>query len=301
MTTIHAVQHSPRGNGLARERNCMVSSLWCDRFSVSFVGIVVPALPVPVHASAVKTKRTKNQKKKHTNTHTKSWMAVPVRRDGLGIAVRHAVRLAAKTSREGAQFRRRGAVRPLQPACHEEENAILFHRPRRDHLHTKHRDTTVKWCKSCPSRRALDDGLSSNSSIFFSISPSFPFSIVVSNGVSRVQNVEKNYSFRTAHRAEKVLVNISEKFYVSWDIQLLLHVTIYYWFLSYLLSPENFRKCLKWIVFFLTLCIRIAVTDTDSVVPVHCKFVDFTRGSRWGAIVRTRSCASFTVIQSWRE
>lgn len=72
MTTIHAVQHSPRGNGLARERNCMVSSLWCDRFSVSFVGIVVPALPVPVHASAVKTKRTKNQKKKHTNTHTQN-------------------------------------------------------------------------------------------------------------------------------------------------------------------------------------------------------------------------------------
>lgn len=70
MTTIHAVQHSPRGNGLARERNCMVSSLWCDRFSVSFVGIVVPALPVPVHASAVKTKRTKNQKKKtHKHTH----------------------------------------------------------------------------------------------------------------------------------------------------------------------------------------------------------------------------------------
>lgn len=148
----------------------MVSSLWCDRFSVSFVGIVVPALPVPVHASAAiernEPKTKKKKKNTHTNTHTKSWMAVPVRRDGLGIAVRHAVRLAAKTSREGAQFRRRGAVRPLQPACHEEENAILFHRPRRDHLHTEHRDTTVKWCKSCPSRRALDDGLSSDSSPF---------------------------------------------------------------------------------------------------------------------------------------
>lgn len=253
MTTIHAVQHSPRGNGLARERNCMVSSLWCDRFSVSFVGIVVPALPVPVHASAVKTKRTKNQKKKHTNTHTKSWMAVPVRRDGLGIAVRHAVRLAAKTSREGAQFRRRGAVRPLQPACHEEENAILFHRPRRDHLHTKHRDTTVKWCKSCPSRRALDDGLSSNSSIFFSIfpPPSFPFSIVVSNGVSRVQNVEKNYSFRAAHRAEKVLVNISEKFYVSWDIQLLLHVTNDLLLISFIFTvSRKFQEMFKMNSFF---------------------------------------------------
>lgn len=161
----------------------MVSSLWCDRFSVSFVGIVVPALPVPVHASAAKrneTKQTKPKKKTththiHTRTHTKSWMAVPVRRDGLGIAVRHAVRLAAKTSREGAQFRRRGAVRPLQPARHEEENAILFHRPRRDHLHTEHRDTTVKWCKSCPSRRALDDGPSSNSFIFF-----LTFSILIS-------------------------------------------------------------------------------------------------------------------------
>lgn len=153
----------------------MVSSLWCDRFSVSFVGIVVPALPVPVHASAaIERNEPKKKKKTHTNTHTKSWMAVPVRRDGLGIAVRHAVRLAAKTSREGAQFRRRGAVRPLQPACHEEENAILFHRPRRDHLHTEHRDTTVKWCKSCPSRRALDDGLSSDSSPFSSPFP-LPF------------------------------------------------------------------------------------------------------------------------------
>lgn len=200
-----------------------------------------------------KRNESKTKKKKHTNTHTKSWMAVPVRRDGLGIAVRHAVRLAAKTSREGAQFRRRGAVRPLQPACHEEENAILFHRPRRDHLHTKHRDTTVKWCKSCPSRRALDDGLSSNSSIFFSISPppSFPFSIVVSNGVSRVQNVEKNYSFRAAHRAEKVLVNISEKFYVSWDIQLLLHVTNDLLLISFIFTvSRKFQEMFKMNSFF---------------------------------------------------
>lgn len=53
----------------------MVSSLWCDRFSVSFVGIVVPALPVPVHASAAIERnepKTKKKKKKHTQTHTQN-------------------------------------------------------------------------------------------------------------------------------------------------------------------------------------------------------------------------------------
>lgn len=115
-------------------------------------------------------------KTKKTSTRRRG-TAVPVRRDGLGIAVRRAVRLAAEASREGAQFRRRGAVRPLQPACHQEENAILFNRPRRNYLHSEHRDTTVKWCKSCPSRRARDDGLSSN--FPFSL---FPYPIVIWKG-----------------------------------------------------------------------------------------------------------------------
>lgn len=50
--------------------------------------------------------------------------------------------------------------------------------------------------------------------------------------------------------------------------------------------------------FFFEHSVYISPLHADSVVPVHCKIVDFTRGSRRGAIVRTRSCASFTVIQS---
>lgn len=122
----------------------------------------------------------KNQNKK---TRKRRGTAVPVRRDGLGIAVRHAVRLAAEASREGAQFRRRGALRPLQPACHQEENAILLDWPRGDHLHSEHRDTTVKWCKSCPSRRACDDGLSFNFPPLFLSFSSFN-SFVITNSLA---------------------------------------------------------------------------------------------------------------------
>ena len=143
----------------------MVSSSWYDRLSVSFVGIVVPVLCRPLSM-----RRRQKRKQKNTSKRKRRGTAVPVRRDGLGIAVRHAVRLAAETSREGAQFRRRGALRPLQPACHQEENAILLDWPRGDHLHSEHRDTTVKWCKSCPSRRARDDGLSFNFPLSLSFS-----------------------------------------------------------------------------------------------------------------------------------
>ena len=72
------------------------------------------------------------------------------------LRVRGSLWLAAKASGKSAQFRRRGALRPLQPASQQKEKAVLFDWPRGDHLHTEHRDTAVKWCKSCPSRRARD-------------------------------------------------------------------------------------------------------------------------------------------------
>lgn len=63
--------------------------------------------------------------------------------------------------------------------------------------------------------------------------------------------VEKNYSFRAAHRAEKVLVNISEKFYVSWDIQLLLHVTNDLLLISFIFTvSRKFQEMFKMNSFF---------------------------------------------------
>lgn len=94
--------------------------------------------------------------KPHTWIGCARCSAVLMRRDGLGIAVRGSLWLATKASGKSAQFRRRGALRPLQPASQQKEKAVLFDWPRGDHLHTEHRDTAVKWCKSCPSRRARD-------------------------------------------------------------------------------------------------------------------------------------------------
>lgn len=80
---------------------------------------------------------------------------VPVRGDGLGIAIRRTLRLPAEARREIAQFRGRGSVRPLQPAFLQEKDAPLLDGKRGDHLHTEHRDPAIKWCKSCPARHGL--------------------------------------------------------------------------------------------------------------------------------------------------
>lgn len=89
---------------------------------------------------------------------------VSLRRDGLGIAIRRPLRLPAEARCEIAQFRGRRAVRPLQPALLQEKDAPLLLRTRGDDLHTEHRDPAIKWCKSCPTRRACDQFLQSASS-----------------------------------------------------------------------------------------------------------------------------------------
>lgn len=82
---------------------------------------------------------------------------VPLRGDGLGIAIRRTLWLPTKARCEIAQFRGRRAVRPLQPAILQEKGApLLLRGTRGNHLHTEHRDPAIKWCKSCPARRARD-------------------------------------------------------------------------------------------------------------------------------------------------
>lgn len=82
---------------------------------------------------------------------------VPLRGDGLGIAIRRTMRLPTATRREIAQFRGRRAVRPLQPAVLQAKGASLLLRGTRgDHLRTEHRGPAIKWCKSCPARQARD-------------------------------------------------------------------------------------------------------------------------------------------------
>lgn len=101
-------------------------------------------------------------------THRPSFnrSTVSLRRDGLGIAICHPLRLPAEARCEIAQFRGRPrrAVRPLQPALFQEKDAPLLLRTRGDNLHTEHRDPAIKWCKSCPTWRARDQILQSASS-----------------------------------------------------------------------------------------------------------------------------------------
>lgn len=89
---------------------------------------------------------------------------VSLRRDGLGIAIRRPLRLPAETCCEIAQFRGRRTVRPLQSALLQKKDAPLLLRTRGDDLHTEHRNPAIKWCKSCPTRRARDQVLQSASS-----------------------------------------------------------------------------------------------------------------------------------------
>lgn len=191
----------------------MVSSLWCDRFSVSFVGIVVPALPVPVHASAAKrkTKQTKKKKKNtHTHTQNRGWQSLCAE---MASELRFAMRCGSR-QRPAAKARNSDAAVPCD-RCSPRAT-----RRRTRYCSTSHEETTYIPSIEIPRLNGVSpvphDGLSTMASLrilpfFFSLPPflSFPFSIVLFRMVFLVSRmVEKNYSFRVAHRAEKALVKL---------------------------------------------------------------------------------------------
>lgn len=193
-------------------------------------------------------------KKKNTQTHTQNrgWQSLCAE---MASELRFAMRCGSR-QRPAAKARNSDAAVPCD-RCSPRAT-----RRRTRYCSTGHEETTYIPSIEIPRLNGVSpvphDGLSTMASL--RILPfSSPFSLRLHSHflllfqmvclVSRM--VEKNYSFRAAHRAEKVLINISEKFYVSWDIQLLLHVTNDLLLISFIFTvSRKFQEIFKMNSFF---------------------------------------------------
>lgn len=182
----------------------MVSSLWCDRFSVSFVGIVVPALPVPVHASAAKqnetnqTKPKKNHAHTHAHTQNRGWQSLCAE---MASELRFAMRCGSR-QRPAAKARNSDAAVPCD-RCSPRAT-----RRRTRYCSTGHEETTYIPSIEIPRLNGVSpvphDGLSTMAPLRILSFSSYHFLFLFRMVCLVSRMVRENYSCRArTHHAEK--------------------------------------------------------------------------------------------------